>query len=165
MTNYVVLRTPSGTINATGTLTGTSVSLAYSAKVSNTYTKATEQVDSTGSTATLTYPANACTIGFPYDVYLEPLNVQSQDELGSTMNRKRRVLNARVRYRDTKNFYIQNVLMLPDQVPPLEQELASKSGVARRTFLGGWRTEDDFRIKNVVPYKLTIDDLTREVAG
>ena len=161
--DYVELRTPTGTISNGATFIGTG--LTINTQEARTETRADEPVTISAGAFSLTVPANSVVVGKPFVAELEPLNIESGDELGTTHNRKRRVLSARVRYSNTKQFYVSGRAAVGDMQAPLEKEIPDRSGVFRHTFLGGWRTEDSFTIKSMVPYRLTIDDLTREVAA
>lgn len=166
--DYLLVAESSGTVPSSGTITGaTSGTAAVAAsRTSFDSTRALEEVAVNGSGEfSTTVKLDRCWAGIPIVPVLKPLNIDGQDQLGMSRGRPRRVVSARVRYANTMQMYIRGQPIVEGAMVAPTSELPENSGVARRTFIGGWRPTDSFDIRGTVPYIMTVQDVTYEVVS
>ena len=164
--HYLLVSEATGAPTATWTITGadSGEALTLTSYTTSTETKALEFVDLNGTGEFETsVKLTRCWVGFPVIPTMEPLNLDGQDELGPSRGRKRRVMSARVRYKDTSQMYVDGVPVVEGAMTAATTELPARSGVFRKTFLGGWRETDVFQITGAVPYNMYVQDITYEV--
>lgn len=106
---------------------------------------------------------NSVKLGYKFDSKMVPLTAAAVDQLGSGQSRKRRIVRANIKLRDTSQVRVDGELLLQDYPIYMERELPPTTGVVEKVCTG-WSYDPTIEFEGEIPYNATIVSINMKVA-